>query len=165
MNANSLGCSQLCKYVIVLQFNFVVARSAAFCLVRETGTVSAFRIVRCTWIGTDLACHRHDEDITEVGMSCTAQVCMAEAHNRFVAMLISGTVLIDFALVTAVHIVGNSVRLGTELYDAKRYAGSRESVSHAIGAYNGIDIGERALRVKNERRKKNYRDKRSEVGS
>ena len=52
-------------------------------------------------------------------MTCTAEVGMAETDYRLVAMLITGTIFIDLTLVVSVHIMGDSIRLGTQLDNTK----------------------------------------------
>ena len=44
------------------------------------------------------------------------------------------------ALVAAVHVVRDGVRLGAELDDAEGDTGSGEGVSHAVRADDGVDV-------------------------
>ena len=73
-------------------------------------------------------------------MSSAAEVCVAEADNGAVMVLIAGTVFVGLWLVLAIDIMGNGIGVGTELYDAEWYAGSGKGVPHAVCAYHGVDI-------------------------
>ena len=103
-------------------------------------TVSVIRVGGSTWIGMYLTCGGHDENITQVGMTCSAQMCVAKAHDGLILVLIASTIFIHTSLVFAIHIVRNGVCFGTQLDESEGRTGSRECMSHTIGAYDGIDI-------------------------
>ena len=110
------------------------------CVVAVTRTVSGIGSLGGAGVGLYLSGGRHDEDVAKVRVACAAQVCVAEAHDGLVAVLIAGAVLVDLALVAAIHVVRDGVRLGTELDDAEGCAGSGEGVSHAVRADDGVDV-------------------------
>ena len=83
-------------------------------------------------------------------MTSSAEVCVAEAYNGIVAMLVAGTILIDFSLIFTIHIVWNGVCVGRELYDTERYASTRESVAHSVCANNWIYIFDDVLTVNSQ---------------
>lgn len=140
MYAYPLSSRELCEDVVILKLDLIEAGRALLRVVGEARTISCFRSFCSTGIGVDRTSRRHDEDVAEVAVSCAAQVSMAEAYYGLVAMLIACAVLIDFALIAAVNIMWNGVCLRTQLHNAKRDAGSGESVPHTVRADNGIDI-------------------------
>ena len=140
MHANALCGSQLCQDVVVIEFYLVVARRTMFRFVREARTITCLRIVGSAWISLNLACRRHDEDVAQVAVTRAREVCVREAYDCLVAMLITSAVLIDFALIASVHVVRDGVCLWRELYDAEWHAGSGESVSHAVCADDWVDV-------------------------
>ena len=82
-------------------------------------------------------------------MASAIKVGMAETYNGIVFMLIASTILVCTRLVFALDIVGNRVRIGTDLHETKRHAGAWERVAHAIGTNNGIHIVDRLLGRRN----------------
>ena len=82
----------------------------------------------------------HDEQIAKVGVSCTTQMGMTETHDSTIGVLIAGTILIHFTLVTAIHVMGNGICFGTQLYNSERRASTWESMSHPVGTNDGVHI-------------------------
>ena len=70
---------------------------------------------------------------------------MAEPDNRLIVVLIAGTILVNLTLITAIHVMGNSICFGTQLYNSERRTGTGESMAHAIGTDNGIHVIQVAL--------------------
>ena len=73
-------------------------------------------------------------------MPCSAEMGVAESHYRRVVVLIPGTVRIDFALVSAVDIMGNGIGVRGDLDCSERGTGPRETVSHSSRSDHRIDI-------------------------
>ena len=119
MHAYALCGSQLCLHSVIIEHHFIVARLAMLGLMREARAVASLWILCRTRIGVYLSRGGHDEDIAQIGVAGTAQMCVTEAHDGLVPMLIAGTVLIYPFLVLAIHIVWNGVGLWTQLHKAK----------------------------------------------
>ena len=73
-------------------------------------------------------------------MTCSAEMGVAESHDRGVVVTVSGAGLIDHRLVLSVDIMRNRIGVWTQLDSSERHASSRESVTHSVCAYERIDI-------------------------
>ncbi len=140
MYARPLCSCQLRFNSIVVQHHFVVSGSGFFRSMVETRTVSLFRIVRPSGIQLHIAHGRHQQDVSQVGMSRTAKVRVAETYDGFIPILVAGTILIRILLISAIHIVRNCVCVRTQLYPSKRSTSTGESMSHPVCPDNRIHV-------------------------
>ena len=90
-------------------------------------------------------------------MTCAAEVGVTEAYNAAVSVLVAGAVVIDTWLIDPVNVVRYCVRVWTQLHKAVREAGSREGVSHAVGANKDIYLDRRMLCYAANRQAKHQR--------
>ena len=98
----------------------------------ESGTIAAVRIIGRTGIDLQFPGERHQQDIAEVGMSCSTEMRMAEADDGTVLMLVACTVFIHARLIDTVDVVRNGIGIRTYLYDAEWGAGTRKCMSHPV---------------------------------
>ena len=89
----------------------------------------------------DVARDRHHQDVAQVGVARATEVGVAEAHDGAVLVLVAGAVLIHAWLVLAIDVVRDGVGVGAELHDAEGRAGPRKGMPHAVGADDGVDVG------------------------
>ena len=127
----------------VLKIDFIVAGNGFLGVVRESGTVS--RIFHRAGFQTNLARNRHHQDITEVGMSCAAQMSMGESDDSRIPILITCAIPVCLSVVFPVPVERSRLGVRTELDTAVRHAGPRKHVSHAACSNEGIDIVEDIL--------------------
>ena len=157
MHANALCRSELGQNIVIIELDFVVAGRTLFRVVREARAIASFRVVGRAGIRTDSARSGHDEDVSQIGVASTGKVRVGEAHDGLVLVLIASAVLIDFALIAAVHIVGNGVGFRRELSNAEWRTGSWERVPHAVRANDGVDVVDYAAKCgKTEREQAAY---------
>ena len=124
----------------VAQCHLVVARARLLRVVSEALPVAPVGILFRARVQQQRAHLRHDQDVAQVRVARAAQVRMAESHDGVVRMLVSGTIVIHLAHILPVDIVGDGVRLRTELYDAEGCAGAGKRVSHALRADHRVHI-------------------------
>ncbi len=140
MNAYPLGCCQLRLDAVVAQLHLVITRLAMLRAVGVTGAIALVGMTGPAWLKMKRTIGRHNQHVAEIAMASTAEVGMAEPHDGGVMILIACAIGIDLGLVSAINVMRYGVGLRAELYDAERRAGTREGVTHAIGAYHRVDI-------------------------
>ena len=74
-------------------------------------------------------------------MAGSAEVRVAETHDRRVAVAVSSAVFIHFGLIFPAHIVRDGVRIGTQLHPAEGDTGAREGVTHPVRSDKGCNEG------------------------
>ena len=117
-----------------------MAGARRFGIMAETLPVAGIRVLRRPGNELDLPRSRHEQDVAQVGMSGAAEMRVAEAHDRTVAILVPGAVLIRARLVFAVDVVRNHVRVRRKLHAPEGDAGAREGMSHAGRADQRVHI-------------------------
>ena len=113
MNSHPFGGRQLRFYAIIGQHDFVIAGTGYLRVVRETGTVTAVRIGRCSGIQFQAAGSGHDQYVPQVGMTGSAEMRMTETDDTAVLMLVSGTIFIGTGLILAIDIMRDRVGIRT----------------------------------------------------
>lgn len=137
---HSLCSRELSTHVVVAERHFVIARTCHFGVVAEAGAIAAVRMGSSAGVQQERTGGGHDEQVSQVGMSCSAEVGVAESHNGSVAVLVPCAVLVHVGLIDAIHVVGNGVGVGAEPDDAEGYTCSGEGMPHAVGADEWIDV-------------------------
>ena len=140
VQAHPLGGGQLGPDAVVVEHHLVITRRCAFALVREARAVARFGVFGRAAFGAYLPHGRHQQDVAQVGVPRAAQMCVREADDRRVVVLVSGAVAVGLGLVLAVDVVRHHLRVGAQLHDAVRHAGPGENVPHAAGAYHRVDV-------------------------
>ena len=131
---------ELAADVVIVEGDGVVARRGHLGLVAETLAVAPVGVIGCAWVELRLTTVRHDENIAQVAVSRSAEMGVAEAHDAAVAVLITGTVVIDTRLINPVDVVRNGIGVGTQLHKAVGETGSGKGVPHTVGADKNIDM-------------------------
>ena len=76
----------------------------------------------------------HDQEVAQVGMSCTVEMGMAEADYGLVVILVTGTVPVNRRIVFTVHVIRDGIGVGAELDEAKGDACPGKGMPHFAGA-------------------------------
>ena len=147
VNTYTLGSSKLRADTVVGKSDLVVTRGSLFGAVRVTRTVAGIRIVFCTGVQAQFAGLGHDKNVTQVAVSGTAQVGMAETNDGGIVILVSGTIRINFGLVLTIDILRNGVGFRAELDYTERCAGSGEGVPHSGSTNHWINVTRPHLRL------------------
>ena len=145
VHARTRGRRQLGTHAAVVERHGIVARRGALALMAETRTVSAVGIIRRVRVELDIPHRRHHQNVAQIRMARAAEVRMAEAHDRLVAVAVARTIFIGALLIYAVHVMGYGVGVGAQLHGPERYACTRKRMPHAVGADEGIDVVGRLL--------------------
>ena len=82
-------------------------------------------------LGTDFTGKGHDEDIAEVGDTCTIEVILSEAFDDAVGIVVAGAPVPAFIDIA-----------GPDLYGAEGNAGANKGMPVSAGADIRIDIGD-----------------------
>ena len=140
MHTHARCSSKLSFHTIIGQQYLIVTRFSYFRIVAETRTISVFRMILCSRIKLYFTSSRHNQDIAQIGMSCSTHMCMTETNNCIITMLISSTISIYTMLITSINIMRDSICIRTELNKPERNTSSRERMPHTIGSNNRIDL-------------------------
>ena len=155
MHADAFGRRQFDLDAGIRQRNLVMAGARRFGIVAETLPIAGIRVLRCSWHELDVPRTGHEQDVAKVGMPGSAEVCVAETHDRTVSPLVAGTVLIGSGLIHALDVVRNHVRVGRKLHAPEGDAGAREGMAHAGRADERVHVagslGEKAGRDAGQR--------------
>ena len=81
-------------------------------LMAVAGTIASLRCIGRAGIRLNTSRRGHNEDITQVGMPRTTQMCVAESHNGGIMILVAGTIGIDIGLITTLDVVRYRVGVG-----------------------------------------------------
>ena len=90
-------------------------------------------------------------------MSRSAEMRVAEPHNRRIPIPIPRAVLIHLFLILPAHIVGNRIRIRTQLHDAERGASPGKGMAHAVGSDERVHVIGRPLRRRRNGGEKRHR--------
>ena len=145
MYTRPLSSCQLRFNAIVVQHHFVVSGCRFLCGMIEARTVTLFRMVRPSGIQFYIADSRHQQYISQVGMSRTAEVGVTETYDGFIPILVTGTIFIRILLISSIHIMWNCVCVRTQLYPSERGASTGEGMPHSVCPDNRIYIIYRLL--------------------
>lgn len=74
-------------------------------------------------------------------MTGTTKVCMAEADNGIVVVLVSRAVGIYVGVVSTIHRIRNRIRLRAQLHHPEGHGGTGVAMTHALGADERVDVG------------------------
>ena len=107
----------------------------------ETAAVALFGGVGRTGIQMQRADGGHQEHVSQVRVTGTAQVGMRESHDGRVIPAVTGAEGVHLVLIPARHVVGNGVGIRTHLHAAERHAGAGKGMPHPGGADKRIYIG------------------------
>ncbi len=131
---------ELAANVVVVQRDGVVARCGHLGLVAETLAVAPVGVLGGAGVELGLAAVGHNQNISQVAVAGATEMGVAEAHDAAVAVLVTGTVVVDTWLVHPIDVVRYCVSVGTQLHEAIRETGSGEGVPHTVGADKDVDI-------------------------
>ena len=145
MDADPLRGGELRPDAVIVQHDFVVARRRFLGGVAEARAVALVGVVGTAGVQLQRAGSRHQQQVAQVRVACSAEVGMAETHDGGVLVTVSGTIGIRALLIHSAYVVGDGVCIGAELYPTERSAGSGKDVSHPVGSYQRIDIIRRLL--------------------
>ena len=134
VHAATLCGGQFAANVVVVEGDGIVARCGHFGLVAETLAVAPVGVIGGAGVELRLTTVRHDENIAQVAVACATEMGVAEAHDAAVAVLVAGAVVVDARLINPIDVVGNGVRVRTQLHEAVRKTGTGKGVSHTVGA-------------------------------
>ena len=126
--------------IVIAEAHLVIAGLANLSLMAESRAIASIGISGGARIQLCLASVRHHQNITHIGMAGAIKVGIAETYTGIVFMLIASAILVRTRLVFTLDIVGNGVRIGTNLHKAERHTGTRECVPHTVGTDDGIHI-------------------------
>ena len=140
MDANALGSSQFHLDAGIRQRDLVMPGACRFGFMIETLPVAGIRILCGSRNEPDFPGSRHEQDISEVGVSRAAEMRVAETHDRAVTVLVAGAVLIGTRLVHAFYVVRDHVRVRRQLYAPEGDAGAREGMPHTGRADKRVHI-------------------------
>ena len=113
MYSYPLSSCQLCLYAIISKLHFIIPRTSNLCVMTETGAVSLVRSTGSSGIQLQLTCGGHNQNITQIRLSRTTQMGMAESHNCRIMILISGTIFIRIFLISSIYVVRNRICIRT----------------------------------------------------
>ena len=145
VHADALGGRQFHLDAGIRQRDLVMAGACRFGFVAETLPIAGIRVLGRSGDELDFSRPGHEQDVAQVRMPGPAEVRVTEAHDRAVAILVAGAVLIGTRLVHAFDVVRDHVRVRRKLHAAEGNAGAREGMSHAGRADQRVHIG-RTLR-------------------
>ena len=140
MNTYTRGGRQLSLNMIVIKHYFIITGYRLLCIVRKARSITVFRMIGGTWIQFQFSCSRHNEDVTQIRMSCTIEMRMTETYNGRIIITISSTIFINLLLIYTIQIMRNGICIRTQLNNPERYTSTRKSVSHSVCTDNRIDI-------------------------
>ena len=112
MNAHTLRGRQLGPNAIVGKHHLIISRRTMLGLMAVAGTIASLRCIGRAGIRLNTSRRGHNEDITQVGMPRTTQMCVAESHNGGIMILVAGTIGIDIGLITTLDVVRYRVGVG-----------------------------------------------------
>ena len=141
MHAHARRYRELRPYAVIGQGDLIVAGNGFFRIVVVPATVSAVGIIGRPGVQFYRPGSGHQEDIAQVRMAGSAEVRVAETHDRRVAVAVSSAVFIHFGLIFPAHIVRDGVRIGTQLHPAEGDTGTREGVTHPVRSDKGCHEG------------------------
>ena len=140
MDSHPLCGSEPGLDAVVFQGYLIIASLGLLAVVGEAAAETAVRIAGGARIQLQRAGGRHYEDISEIGVSRTAEMGVAESDDGRIRVTVPGTGLIYHRLVFAVDIVRDRVRVRTELDSTERDASPGKGMSHSVGADEWIHI-------------------------
>ena len=124
----------------VLQSYLVVSGSGRLRVVAESLAISGIGIFRSSGNKLNLSGPGHDQDVAEIGMAGAAEMCVTEADDGLVVVLVARAVFISAGLVFPFDVMGDHICVRGQLHPSERDAGPGESVPHSGGADERIDI-------------------------
>ena len=145
VHAHARGGRHLGADAVVRQRDGVIAELGHLAVMAESGTVASFRAVCSAGVQPDVPGSRHHQHIPQVRMPRPAEMRMAEPYDRRILVPIPRAVLVHALLILPAHVVGNGVRIRTQLHDTERRAGPGKGMAHAVGPDQRIDIISRLL--------------------
>ena len=113
VHSDPFTCRHLRGYVMICEVNLVISRPGHFGCMGKAGPIAAFRIGCNAWIELQGSLGRHDQKISQVGVTGTGEVRMTKAYDGFIAILITGTVFIYIRIVSTINRIGNRVGIWT----------------------------------------------------
>src|SRR6056297_1265564 len=114
MKSDPFTCRQFSQDIITLQAYFIITWRSFFPIVGEGGIKPSFLIAGIQWIKKKLSSGWHYQKITQVGMTCPAEIGMGKTNNGGVFILITCTIFISFFVISPVFMIhGNKIRLRT----------------------------------------------------
>src|SRR6056297_1099896 len=112
MKSDPFTCRQFSQDIITLQTYFIITWRSFFPIVGEGGIKPSFFIAGIQWIKNKVSSGGHDQKITKVGMTCSAEIGMGKTNNGSVFILIICTIFIGLFVISPVFMVhGNKICL------------------------------------------------------
>ena len=142
VHADAGRCRQLDAGAVVVERDTVVTGLGALGVVPEAGMKAPGVRAGAGGRRARGSGRWHQRDISQVGMSGPAEVCMAESEDRAVLVLVTRTVAIHLPDIVAGGVVHREVpRVRAQLHHAEGHRGSRKRMPHVPRADHRIDQG------------------------
>ena len=113
MDTDTRSSGKLCLYLVVIQHHFVISRHGFLRFVGEAGAITRFRMIGCTRIEFQFTSGRHHQNISQIRMSCTVEMRVAETYDGRVLILVAGTIFVNLCLISTIQIMRDGIRIRT----------------------------------------------------
>ena len=138
MNTNTSACRQLGVNSVIEQIHCVVTGLSPFLLVAEAGSIARSGLLDVTGFELHIARDWLEQNVAEIGVPASREVCVREPKNRGVFVAISGSPLVTL-------FERANLRVGRQLHHAERYCCTRKRMAVRPGPDERVHQGQSGL--------------------
>ena len=146
MKSDTRRCGHFGKNVVIVKTDFVIRRLGRLIRMRKGGAETGRRICFRARLELQFADGRHDQEIAEIRMSCSAEMRVRESDDRAVVILIPGAVFVRLLVVLPADVVRLLVGVGRKLHRPEGHRRARVRVTHLLRADKWVNVADEVLR-------------------